>query len=232
MTIKTDTVPEGLPLPSGLKELPKPERKMRYFWQGDARYGKDQLGDGPSTVSRGGCLVHAIRSAAIYYGTRLPTEHPGMANVDYLKGHAFSGDNLAMHKAAAIDKLVCPQETRLSSIIPGDPKLKALLEATFAAGKLAVIHVSDDWNIGNGGEHFILAFKVEGDNILCADSALGTSVPIPRKTLQKEVMWKNVKKLYQIVSVAPIWLPVADPVEVSESSVQNTSPRVGNRSNK
>ncbi len=208
MTI-TKTTEDNLAKPapkSGLKELPKPaERKMRFFWQGNPEYGQDQLGDGDSTMSKGGCLASAMRAAAIYLGTRKPTEGPGQANKDYRKGKAFIGSDLVMHKAAEIDGLSCPQNTRLKMKEGATfEQLQALLEATLKDGDVAIVHVSTDWNLGNGGEHFILAYKAEGDNILTADSALATSVTLPRKTLEKKVSWNAKTKLYQVVSVAPV----------------------------
>ena len=205
MTKRTTEVPEGLPLPNALKELQTPPRKMRFFWQGDPGWGHDQLGEGTSSMGGGGCLVTSLTMLAMYFGTKNTSLTPGQANIDMRKASAFieGKSDLVMHRGAAVLGLEAPAEDRLKSYW-GDPALKKLLLDTIALGDAAIIHVSTDGDPKDGGEHFIAAFKIEGDCIVCADPALGRPVFIPLSTMSLKVMWRDKEKLYQIVSVAPV----------------------------
>lgn len=203
MTKKTTEHPEGLPL--ALKQLPVAEpRKMRHFWQGAGEYGRDLVGDGTSSMAAAGCLVSSLDMIGIYLGAIDATVNPGEANRRMKKiPGAFSGSNLVMHLGARALGLEAPASERIKSAF-GDPRLKKLLISTLEAGDCAVVHVSTDGDPKDGGEHFIAAYRIEGDDVVCADSALGAPVHIPLATLEKRVMWRNKEKIYQIVSVAPV----------------------------
>lgn len=211
MTKKTDQAPEGLPLEGNrsvsvsAKEAPDlPSRKMRFFWQGDARWRHDSLGLGDSTMAKAGCLVTALTLGAHWLGVKTPDFTPGDAN-KLLKKHAacWSGSNLIMQLAAKHLGLLCPADKRLKARF-GDPGLAKLLEETLEAGDAAVIHVSTDGDPADGGEHFLLAYKLEAGEVFCADPALGALVTLPLHKLEAKVMWREKQKLYQVVSVAPL----------------------------
>ena len=211
MTKKTDQAPEGLPLEgnrsvgvSGKAAPDPPPRKMRFFSQGDPRWRQDSLGLGASTMWGAGCLVTSLTLGAHWLGVKTPEFTPGDAN-KLLKKHAacWSGSNLIMPLAAKHLDLSCPADKRLKAPF-GDPGLLRLLEETLEAGDCAVVHVSTDGDPKDGGEHFILAYQMTHDAILCADPALGAPVSLPRKTLETKVMWREKQKLYQVVSVAPL----------------------------
>lgn len=200
MVKRTDTQPEGIPM--ALKELPKP-RKMRFWWQGGAPYGDDMTGFGTSSLHKAGCLVTSLHILSRYMNTSELAD-PGEANKAMKKvPGAFLGSDLVMAKGAAAVGLEAPADERLKLAF-GDRRLSQLLEKTLEAGDAAIIHVSTDGDPKDGGEHFIAAYALTDTDILCADPALGTSVAIPRKTLEKTVLWNGKPKLYQVVSVAPI----------------------------
>ncbi len=182
-----------------------PPRKMRFFWQGDARWRHDALGLGNSTMAAAGCLVTSLTLAAHWLSVKTLEFTPGDAN-QLLKKHAhcWSGSNLIMPLAARHLGLSCPADKRLRAPF-GDPGLKKLLEETLKAGDAAIIHVSTDGDPKDGGEHFILAYQLtEAGEVLCADPALGASVTLPLQKLEAKVMWREKPKLYQVVSVAPV----------------------------
>ena len=184
---------------------PPPPRKMRFFWQGDARWRHDLLGLGSSTMGKAGCLVTSLTLAAHWLGVKTPEFTPGDAN-QLLKKHVncWNGSNLIMSLAAKPLGLSCPADKRLKAPF-GDPGLKKLLEETLKDGDAAIIHVSTDGDPKDGGEHFILAYQLtEAGEVLCADPALGASVSLPLQKLEAKVMWRENQKLYQVVSVAPV----------------------------
>ncbi len=189
------------PLPA---PQPKP-RKMRFFWQGDARWGGHTLGLGSSNMARAGCLVTSLTLAAHWLGVKDPADFtPGDAN-ELLKKHqnCWSGSNLVMALAAKHLGLSAPADKRIRGKF-GDPALQKLLVDTLNDGDCAIIHVSTDGDPADGGEHFILAYQLTSEAVVCADPALGASVVLPLNKLEAKVMWKQNPKLYQVVSVAPV----------------------------
>lgn len=200
---KTTEHPEGIPVPF-TSPPPKPKRKMRHFYQGAPEYGRDLVGHGKSTMHGAGCLVTTLMSLALYMGAVDSTMTPGKANqlMKAIPG-AFDGSNLYMHVGAKAVGLEAPEGERIRAGW-GNPKLKQLLIDTIKAGDCAVLHVSTDGDVSDGGEHFVGAYAIEDDMILCTDSALGGPVLIPLATMEKRVMWKDKQKHYQICSVAPI----------------------------
>jgi len=116
---------------------------------------------------------------------------------ELLKGaKAFSGSSLSVPAAAKALGLNAPDSERLRGV---QDDHKAVSEALSKGA--CVLHVATDG--GRVGKHFILALRIEGDEVVCADPALGREVRLVLNRLTF-VMWGKKQKTYRIVGVLPV----------------------------
>jgi len=179
------------------------------LFQNDKRWGSMLLGEGPSTIGKGGCLLTCLTMAARELGT-----HPGVipphVNQRLVAAGAFDGDLLRVHDAAEALGLVAPLFERVS--LDDDQKpaeredLAAALSLAMKAG-LAILHVDHDSAKARGdaqGDHFVLAVKLEKGDVLCLDPAVGRVV-LGYPELDGLAVWKPGDiRTYRVRAVRPI----------------------------
>lgn len=172
------------------------------LYQSDTHWTGLPLGDGPSTIGKKGCLLVALTMAARETGVR-PSLLPPHANLFCLEAGAFEGDALIIHKAAAALDLEAPLFERVVAPIGSGALIDAVSNA-LTAGDLAILHVDHEGD--DDGDHFILAYAIKGDRVLCYDPAVGrVSLTWPGLESAGEVVWgpKDFRR-YRVTAVRPI----------------------------
>lgn len=170
------------------------------LWQNDARWGALQLGNGDSTIGRGGCLLTVLCEAASRIGGR-PGLIPPHANETLRKAGCFLNSGLIIEHAAQTLGMESPDKDKVQGK-PGDPSLKAALDHILEMGQLAILHVDHDGM--DNGDHFILALRATASTVDCIDPALATHVALEWPKLEATVRWGKKLKLYRVVSVRPL----------------------------
>ena len=177
------------------------------LYQADTHWSGLTLGDGPSTIGKSGCLLVCLTLAARELGA-LPSLLPPHANLLCLQAGAFSGDALVVHLAAAALDLEAPLDDRVKAPIGSGALIDAVSDA-LTSGALAILHVDHDSNRPAGdvdADHFILAYQIKGDRVLCYDPAVGrVSLTWPGLESAGDVVWgpKDFRR-YRVVAVRPI----------------------------
>lgn len=172
------------------------------LWQANPAWSKVKLGNGASTIGRGGCLLTCLTEAARTLTSR-PNLIPPHVNETCRQVGAFQASLLALDKAAIAMGLECSLKDRVDGE-PGEQKLKDALLAALDHG-MAVIHVDKDGL--DGGDHFILATgKSPEGNIICKDPAVASVVVLQWPALTALVRWGKTLKSYRVVSVRPLHL--------------------------
>lgn len=175
---------------------------MSCLWQNAEPWGPMMLGDGPSSIGHGGCMLTLLTEAARRIGGR-PTLLPHHTNEIAKKADAFKGDNLDVERAARALGLECPYAERIENpmgmVSPAklDADIAKMLDRGFC-----IIHVDHDGD--KKGDHFIMATGSSGSNFDCADPALARSVFLLRPILTAAVRWGKKEKTYRVQSIRPI----------------------------
>ena len=177
------------------------------LYQADAHWSGLTLGDGPSTIGKSGCLLVCLTLAARELGA-LPSLLPPHANLLCLQARAFSGDALVVHLAAAALDVESPVKEVVKAPVGSGALIDAVSDA-LTANSLAILHVDHDAERPNGdvdGDHFILAYQIKGDRLLCYDPAVGrVQLAWPGLTSVGDVVWgpRDFRR-YHVVAVRPI----------------------------
>lgn len=177
------------------------------LYQSDKHWSGVTLGEGPSTIGRGGCLLCCLTMAARELGTR-PSLLPVHANLEFLDAGAFHGDALVIHLAAPTIGLDAPLADRVKAP-PGSGALRDAVEDAIFAGGLAILHVDHDGDRPGGdadGDHFVLAHKIEGNRLHCLDPAVGrVLLSWPGLESVSDVVWgKGDHRRYHVLAVRPV----------------------------
>jgi len=169
---------------------------MVLFKQADRQWSRERLGLGTSTIGASGCLLCSLLMAKQQLLPSEPTILPPDGNALLLAAKAFHGSSLSVPVAAKALGLSAPDSERLRGV----PDDRAAIEAALSKGA-CVLHVATDG--GRTGRHFILALRIEGDEVVVADPALGKEVRLMLNRLTF-VMWGKKQKSYRIVGVVPV----------------------------
>lgn len=177
------------------------------LYQADAHWSGLTLGKGPSTIGKSGCLLVCLTMAAREFGVR-PTLLPPHANLLCLEAGAFDGDALIVHLAAAALDLDAPLAERIVAPVGSGALIDAVSDA-LVGGALAILHVDHDSTRPSGdadADHFILAYQIKGDRVLCYDPAVGrVQLTWPGLQSAGDVVWgpKDFRR-YRVMAVRPI----------------------------
>jgi hypothetical protein len=182
---------------------------MTPLYQADSRWTSLLLGNGPSTIGKGGCLLVCLTMAARELGTH-PAVLPPHVNARLLAARCFDGDMLRVHDAADVLGLVAPLFERVSLDDKEKPAtaddVAAALGLAMRAG-LAILHVDHDSAKAKGdakGDHFILAVTLEKGDVMCLDPAIGRVV-LGFPELDGLAVWgKGDVRNYRVRAVRPI----------------------------
>lgn len=164
--------------------------------QADKRWSSLALGLGPSTIGRAGCLLCCLCEATkILRGTDMLPPHLNQAG---RIASAFIGSGAKtseLGRAAGLDVR--------QRVDGGNLVLLATIRTTINSRGCCLLHVDKS---GDGaGDHWILAHAIDGDSIICSDSAVGMDVSIPCDTLSASVMWGKEQKTYGVRGVRPVY---------------------------
>lgn len=134
--------------------------------QRDSEWNLTRLGFGTGTIGQYGCVLTSI---AMGLRTKGWEYNPIDVNEKLKSVNGFTGDtrNLIIWTAldnAFKDVIKYEQSINYETIAAPIDKLKELLEQ----GKTVLLKLSA-MNIGGKGDHFVLACKVEGDNVIIYD---------------------------------------------------------------
>ncbi len=134
--------------------------------QRDSEYNLVRLGFGTGTIGQYGCVLSSIAMGLRLNGWELS---PIDVNNNLKSVNGFTGDTKNLIVWTALNNafkgiIEYEQSLNYDTVAAPIDKLKTLLEQ----GKTVLLRLSA-MNIGGKGDHFVLAYKVEGDNVIIYD---------------------------------------------------------------
>jgi hypothetical protein len=157
-----------------------------YLVQSDPRWKECKLGLGSSTFWGGGCLLLALTEIAADLGT-IQHRDPRQTNQLGIDNGCFVGSDLKIPEMAAALGLKAGPKIDLDVVMMG-----RMLAGYLESGRQAVVFVDHDRTLPNGdvgGEHFLRAFRLSTEGIVCSDAAVGEATVLDVETLRGAAQW-------------------------------------------
>lgn len=170
------------------------------YKQADPRWSSVTLGNGPSTIGRGGCLLVCLCEAArLLRGVELL---PSFLNQAGIERKAF------IHSLAITKDLGAIAGLSVGGKVTGDATvLRGAIGETLRAGALVIAHVDHSGDIF--GDHFVL-IHTEGTDasgnkrLTYADPATGRDAELDARHLEGSTTWGVQVKRYRVRSVRSV----------------------------
>jgi hypothetical protein len=157
-------------------------------------WGKIQLGNGPSTIGGGGCLLTAMTMAAnAFFGTALT---PAQTNEIGKSAGAFVGSDLDVEKmAAALGLIVVARIRNTPSDLAG---MLSIINEVLDLEGFAILNV--DYTDDTKGDHFVLINGRTTTGFTAVDPVNGKTIPLSG-ALRGPSKWGSVTKNYSPTGV-------------------------------
>lgn len=172
-------LPTQPPLNKGEYDIGHTPDKTPMYVQGDARWGKVNLGNSQTNIATAGCLVSSI---AMSLSQRLGRDvRPDELNAVLTKHHCFVGDTAKLDPVAAGKAIeaeygipfamdIAPRDSNLKYLVTGR-QIAQTVDEELAAGRQVIVNVDTDAN--GTPNHFVVVQRKEGDDYIVLDPALG-----------------------------------------------------------
>ena len=173
---------------------------MRALWQGDKRWGKAKLGEGGSTFGKAGCVVTCLAQAMRQMGVdNEATPLTVQAKAFAAGGEPFRGPNAITGVVAAANGMVCADRV---SEVEGAAAMQLAIGEALVDGT-ALLHVDHDQDRGGTPEadHWVLAVRLDGDDVVYLDPATADEGRLQLRTLTGPSLWDGVPRVYRVRGV-------------------------------
>jgi hypothetical protein len=192
--------------------------------QNDGRWGQHVLGRRMSSAGRTftiggqGCLLTCLSMAVASLKQIVPVPPDQLNDMLVTKG-CFDGPLLYVEHAAREMGAKAPNSERVRATTANTELVADAIKRCFDDRKIAILHVDHDDGARGGdvfGDHFVVAFRRNGQTIVCGDPATATIVDIDATTVRGHTRWPKfdaktgkaamIDKNYTVVGVIPISL--------------------------
>lgn len=169
------------------------------YRQADKRWSKMQLGEGASTLGKGGCLVTCFGIARETLIGEVAT--PDITNAKCKIAKAFLAGTSKLVPRLAAPALGLELLERVDEVQPTDPNIVRVVKRGLDAGGVAIVEV--DHNRLAGGDHFVVVFEQQIDGTFRAwDPAPGVVLTLAPNLTGLSYWGREVKSYQPVGSMA------------------------------
>ena len=170
-----------------------------FYSQRNSAWASEPINKTTTTINEAGSKLVCLANALRYTKVRRASPHQVLAEVT-LKGGCFNGTDLSTEKAATLLGLHVGPRISSSVVI-----MRHTIAAALAEGQCALLHVATF----RGHDHYVLALRIEGDCIVCADPWSGDLCRLGTRDLSG-LCGTLASRRYAVTSVQTLCNPSED----------------------